>query len=88
MKYMFISDIHGSVEKLEECIKIFEKEKPKNKTTVSVPERRAYSQFTSRNESLVEKATREMSAKKFLHSLADVAHGFYGVTLRMIPQPN
>ena len=26
MKYMFISDIHGSVEKLEECIKIFEKE--------------------------------------------------------------
>ena len=27
MKYMFISDVHGNVERLEECIKIFESEK-------------------------------------------------------------
>lgn len=27
MKYMFVSDIHGNVERLEECIKIFENEK-------------------------------------------------------------
>lgn len=27
MKYMFISDVHGNVENLEECIKIFESEK-------------------------------------------------------------
>lgn len=27
MKYIFVSDIHGSVERLEECIEIFEKEK-------------------------------------------------------------
>ena len=27
MKYMFISDIHGKVELLEKCMKIFEDEK-------------------------------------------------------------